>query len=483
LGKTPRFRRLRLSVLAPSRSGWLVRARTVLWPTKLAAIVCLAVCVVAPASIIAVHIDRNPSFSIIDEVEHFDYVQRIAAGNIPRMGEQILPSTYQLLKCIGQPQKEYVLPPCHGWTRARLQKFYESEANSSYEAQQPPLYYAITAVLRWPFIHVLGLSTLNGTRATGLLWTSAGLLLLWIAATILGIEWPLTAAGALFLAAAPTVVLASSIVSNDGAAVFAGGLVAAMGAMQWRYPGRLPWWSFALAGVTVAMLKASFALPAATVAALLAIEPYIRRSDRGDRSVRHLTSAWLSGSGAMLLGAVIATIGWSLAFHALSLVDLKTFAVIKLGGNGQFGFSGLVNNALATLSPFTNTPAPLYQYTRAGTVPATAWSSAISSIQGDVVEFLAVSAGIAWVFVRERGWAHWLGAASLLTLYFGALALGVSIAETYGFDTALPGRYGLPTAVLLVLALIGAIQGRAARLAFSAVSLLCFGLTFWYMLV
>lgn len=477
------MRRLRLSVLASSRSGRLVRAVRFLCPTKLAVVACLAVCVAAPASIIAVHIERNPSFSIIDEVEHFDYVQRIAHGGIPRMGQQIMPSTYQLLKCVGQPQKEYVLPPCHGWSKQRLETFYKSEANASYEAQQPPLYYAVTSVLRWPFVHVLGWSTLNGTRATGIFWTSAGLLLLWIAATILGIDWPLIAAGALFLTAAPTVVLSSSIVSNDAAALFGGSLAAAMGAVQWRYPGRMPWWSFALAGVAIPMLKESFALPIVTVAVLLAIEPYVRHSSRGDRAVRELTLAWLSGSGLMLVCAVVATIGWSLAFHALSLVDLKTFAVIKLGGDGQFGFSGLVNNALSTLSPFTNTPAPLYQYTRAGTAPATAWSSTISSLQGDVVEYLTVGAGLSWVFVRERVWAHWLGAASLFTLYFGALALGISIAETYGFDSALPGRYGIPTAVLLVLALIGAIEGRVARLAFSAVSLLAFGLTFWYMLV
>jgi hypothetical protein len=442
-------------------------------------ITCLLVCVVAPVSIVAVHITRNPSFSIIDEVEHFDYVQRIADGSIPRMGQRLLPSTDELLRCLGQPQKEFVLPPCHGWTQQRLHSFYRSEANTQYEAQQPPLYYAVTAVLRWPFVHVLRFGALNGTRATGMLWMIAGLLLVWIGAAILGVDWRLTAAGVLLLAAAPTVVLASSIVNNDSAAVFAGGLVAAMGAMAWRYPDRLPWWMFALTGAGVALLKESFALPAVTVAGLLALDLYLHRSDR---SLRNLTRAWLSGSGAMLLGALVATIAWSLTFHELSLVNLADFAVLKLGGNGQFGFSGLVNNALATLAPFTNTPAPLYQWARSGAVPGTAWSSVISSVQGDVIELLTLGAGISWIFVKERSWAHWLGAASMLTLYFGALALGISLAATYGFDSALPGRYGLPVAVLLILALIGAIEGRAARVALSMVSLIAFGLTFWYML-
>ncbi len=398
------------------------------------------------------------------------------------MGQQLLHSTDELLKCLGQPQKEFVLPPCHGWSRERLDRFFGSEANAQYEAQQAPLYYAATSVLRWPFRHLLGFSTLNGTRATGMLWMIAGLLLVWIASTILGIDWRLTAAGVLLLAAAPTIVLASSIVNNDSAAVFAGGLVAAMGAMAWRYPGRMPWWTFALTGVAVAMLKASFALPAVTVAVLLALDLYFRRSEHDDHPLSHLTSRWLSGSGAMLLGALAATISWSLTFHELSLVSLANYAVLKLGGNGQFGFSGLVNNALATLAPFTNTPAPLYQWARAGAVPGTAWSSAISGMQGDIIELLTVGAGISWIFVKERSWAHWVGAASLLTLYFGALALGISLAATYRFDSALPGRYGLPVAVLLILALIGAIEGRAARLALSALSLLAFGLTFWYML-
>ena len=364
-----------------ARSSRLVRLLNRLYPTRVAAVTCLLVCVLAPVSIIAVHIARNPSFSIIDEVERFDYVQRISDGSVPRMGQQLLHSTDELLKCLGQPQKEFVLPPCHGWSRERLDRFFGSEANAQYEAQQAPLYYAATSVLRWPFRHLLGFSTLNGTRATGMLWMIAGLLLVWIASTILGIDWRLTAAGVLLLAAAPTIVLASSIVNNDSAAVFAGGLVAAMGAMAWRYPGRMPWWTFALTGVAVAMLKASFALPAVTVAVLLALDLYFRRSEHDDHPLSHLTSRWLSGSGAMLLGALAATISWSLTFHELSLVSLANYAVLKLGGNGQFGFSGLVNNALATLAPFTNTPAPLYQWARAGAVPGTAWSSAISGMQ------------------------------------------------------------------------------------------------------
>jgi hypothetical protein len=469
-----------LSELSRGSVG-LARIIRRLCPTKLAAITCLAVCVLAPVSIIVVHISRSPSFSIIDEVEHFDYVQRVAAGRIPRMGEQLLPSTDQLLRCVGQPQKEFVLPPCHGWSRARLAKFYGSEANASYEAQQPPLYYAATSVLRWPFIHLLGYGTLNGTRATGMLWMIAGLLLVWIAATILGVDWPLIAAGVLFLAAAPTVVLASSIVSNDAPAVFAAGLIATMGAVQWRHPGRLPWWSFALAGVGVAMLKESFAVPAATVAALLALEAVVG-ARRGERPLRELALVWLSGSGVMLLGAAAATIAWSVVFHALSLVDLRTDAVVQLGGNGEFGFSGLINNAIATLAPFTNTPAPIYQWTPLAAPAGTGWAAAISSIQNNLVELLTVGAGLSWIFVKEKGWAQWLGGASLLMLYVGSLILGISIAATYGFDSALPGRYGIPVGVLLVLALIGAIEGRGARLAFSTVSAAAFGLTFWYML-
>jgi hypothetical protein len=458
-----------------------------MWPTRLAALVCALVCVLAPLSVVVVHIARSPSFSIVDEEAHFDYVQRISQGSIPRLGQELLPSTDHLLRCVaGRPPESFVSPPCNA-SPARVRAFERSEDNAQYEAQQPPLYYAATAVIRWPFIHLLHMGLLPGTRITGAVWLAAGLLLAWLAASLLGLELPLIAAGVLLLVAAPNVVSEASSVSNDSAAIFAGALTAVWGAMAWRRPGALPWWSFLLVGLIAALLKANFVLPVITVAGLLALDTWAAGGTTGLRkSIRSLPRAeirrWLTSGGTMLIGSAIGLIGWAIVFHELSLVNPKTFAAYKLASDGQTGLADLANNALGVLFPLTNTTGYVYQWTTAGPV-SSSWTMALANIEAQLIGLVVVAASTSWLFVKERRWSHWLGAVSLAVLFFGGWAIGISIMITYSYNTSLPGRYGLPMAVLLMLALMGAVTGRGARALLWALAVASFGLTFWFMLV
>jgi hypothetical protein len=442
------------------------------------------VCILAPVSLVAVHIHRSPTFSIEDEEAHYDYVQRVAEGSIPRLGQQLLPSTNQEVRCVGRPPEAFTLPPCHGESRAELDSFYHSVNNAQYEAQQPPLYYAVTAVLRWPFIHILGIHRLPGTRITGAIWLAAGLLFMWLAAVILGFSWELAAAAALFVAAAPNVLLASSIVNDDAAAVLAGGLVAALGAAAWRMPNRLPWWMFALGGFVVVALKTTFLLPVIPVAGLLAIATWSTRA-RSEGLISALWTSlrrWLPQGGALLLGGLAAAVIWSIIFRQLALVNLKTFVPLQLAGSLQTSIGGLMGNAVAMFSPFTGSPAPNFQWTITGAVPSTIWSSSLESLDGELIEMLVIAAGLSCLFVKERRWPHWLGGASLLTLFFGGWAVGIGFMLTYNYNTPLPGRYGISVAVLMILALIGALRGRWAQLLFLMFSLVSFGLAFVFML-
>src|ERR1700722_11055807 len=90
------------------RSGPLGRLARLMCPTPLAAVVCVLVCWAAPVALVAVHVHRSPSFSIEDEESHFDYVQRMAQGSMPRLGQQLLPSTNELLRCgVGRPPEGF----------------------------------------------------------------------------------------------------------------------------------------------------------------------------------------------------------------------------------------------------------------------------------------------------------------------------------------------------------------------------------------
>ena len=104
-------------------------------------------------------------------------------------------------------------------------------------------------------------------------------------------------------------------------------------------------------------------------------------------------------------------------------------------------------------------------------------------LDSQLVTFVVAAAGLSWLFVKEKLWPHWLGGMSLLIVFLGAWAVGISIIATYKFNTTLPGRYGLSVGTLLVLALIGGLRGRGPRLAFAAFSVVNLILAFWFMLV
>ena len=456
-----------------------------LCPTSAAALVCALVCVVAPLTLVAVHIEHSPTFSVIDEQAHIDYVQRVADGSLPRLGQHLLPATDSLLRCIGRPLFGFRVPACHGATRRTLNRFFHSVHTAQYEAQQPPLYYAVTAVLRWPMMHLVGLGALPGTRLTGAIWLAAGLLLMWAAARIIGLDWRLTAAGVLLVAAAPNVVFAASSVGNDAAGVFAGGLVAVLGAAAWRMQGRLPWWTFALAGFAVALLKVSCALAVVPVSALL-FATSMTGSARQPKSLtqrpRSAFAAWLSSGGALLAGALVGIVGWSIVFHALAFANPSTYRPFLLDSDGHTGVLDLAHQATTMLYPLTSAYGMDYQWTRTGESPASLNMLGVEGLDASLIAGLLLAVGLSVAVARRRTWAHWLGLASLLTLFFGGWALGVSILVAYRYNTSLPGRYGLSLGVLMTLALIGWLQGPRARALLTALAVTTFALTFAYML-
>ena len=98
-------------------------------------------------------------------------------------------------------------------------------AGYSYEAQQPPLYYVFTAIIRQPFTLVVN-DFVNAARLTGMVWVSAGLAVLWyFLRSCRGADVVPTATICALAALAPPVVSQASTVTNDAAAILIGSLV------------------------------------------------------------------------------------------------------------------------------------------------------------------------------------------------------------------------------------------------------------------
>ena len=203
-------------------------------------------------------------FSPIDEAAHYDYVDRVAEGSLPRLGELLLPSTLRTISCRGVALHGLVYPPCDA-------KTISAAGSYQYEAQQPPTYYAVTAALRWVPQHALGIDSLDATRLTGIVWLAAGLVLVWGTGRLLELKPEAVGIGILLLATAPVALYESSIVSNMASSLFAGALIAFLGALAWRRRGRWAPPALGVAAFFVCTLDVTNLLAIATVAVLFVL--------------------------------------------------------------------------------------------------------------------------------------------------------------------------------------------------------------------
>ncbi len=104
-----------------------------------------------------------------DEIAHYDYIERVGELSLPRPNDAIADHTFEISQDLSSRQ-----PRSYDGTRRSM-----GLAGRSYEAQQPPLYYAILAVPN-VLIRVLGINAemrIRLLRIVGVLAQLAGALL------------------------------------------------------------------------------------------------------------------------------------------------------------------------------------------------------------------------------------------------------------------------------------------------------------------
>jgi hypothetical protein len=448
-------------------------------PTIRMLILALLVCVVAPSSLIAIHIKENPKLSPIDEITQFDYVSRMAQGSMPRLGQFLLPSTLKLLSCTGTALVGTGNPPCPGSSNPRRYV----GGGYQYEAQQPPTYYAITVPLRWVGVHIFGMRSLTAARASGALWVSAALFLLWMAGRLLGLSERRLVAAMLILASAPVVIYQSSIVTNDAPGLFAGALMALLGVLAWKSPGKWTAPVLFVSAFVVTTFKLNDILAVFVVSSVLAFQYVSCMSEQyatvGQLAVPWFQRWWRSG-GMMLAGGVVATLAWVIINRSLNLINPKTlpsFGVLRLQ---PVSLALIARESVSMFSPLTGSYDP-FRTDGSGNTIGTMLSVNLQQITAPVIEYFLIAGGLAGLFIRDRKWPHWLGLSSLLFLYLGGLLVGIGLWRTYNVDPSVSGRYGLAVAPLLVLALVAALRGRWVVNGILALSVAVYGLTFLYL--
>ncbi|HVB91470.1 MAG TPA: hypothetical protein VND70_05155 [Acidimicrobiales bacterium] len=442
-------------------------------------ILAILVCVVAPISLISIHVHENPRFSPIDEAVQYDYVNRVAGGSVPRLGQLLLPASVHVISCRGVAANG---PPlkCPGTGKPDTYP----GGPYQYEAQQPPTYYAATVPLRWLGVHVFGMDGVTAARTTGGLWVATALLLLWMTGRMLGLPVRKIVPPILLLASAPTVVYQSSIVSNDAPALFAGALVAFLGILAWKRPGRWTFPTLFVGGVLVTSFKLDDALCVVVVAGVLGIVGWSEVRSQSSETVPKWgtwLSNWTPTGGALVLGCTACAVGWIIANRELSLINPKTLSSFAALRTGPVGLTLIARESLSMLNPLAGSYAP-FRTNAIGTPAGTFDSLNLQPITATLTEYLFLAVGLTGIFVTPRRWPHWLGLLSLLVLYVGGIVLGFGVWHTYSADPSVGGRYGLCVAPLLALALASIVRSWGAVVGLWVFSIATVGLTYFYLL-
>jgi hypothetical protein len=424
-----------------------------LFPSRGALALAVLVCVLAPIALVGLQIDKNPKFSPVDETAHFDYVERVSRGELPRQGERVTDTTLRELACRGSATTGFRTPPCN----LRVLRYQQFSNSWSYETQHTPVYYALTAAMRAVADKLGAANLLVATRISGIVWLVAGLLLLWAAARVMGIEPLPLAAGLLLLAVSPVVIYTSAIVNNDGTALAGAGLVALPAALAYRGRLRRTWLWLGLAAAFAASLKATNFFPAVAIAGVFAIAA-VREEDSFGAALRRFSR----DGGALLVGGLVVIVAWSIVYRSRSLVSLDqdpTLAVLR-GTPQTAGL--LLREAVDLLFPLTHLAGGFTTLT-----PDTLEQQAQTPFYA-LLAFLLIGGALAGLFVSPRRWSHALGMVAVPALYLGGVALGLSLMKTYDSDPGLAGRYGLAMAPLMMLATVASLQGKWAQRAVAA---------------
>jgi hypothetical protein len=426
-----------------------------LFPTPVLGVAVLAICFVLPAVLLLRFIAHNPTLSPIDEAAHLDYVIRASHGEIPRTGEPMTQQTARIIACTGVRLEGLVVPKCRPG-RYDVRDF--PAKGYSYEAQQPPVYYGVTAVLRAPVASIFGVDDyLKATRITGYFWWSLGLFALWAATRVLRIDPWASVVVLLFVACAPDVLAYSSMVSNDAPSLLFGSLSLLSVAAALRRPSVAAACGLVALGLVAGFTKTSEVFPAVALA-LYAFWMLLR--ERG--TARAALRPWLLTGGALLGGAALATLAWLAIRSSIGLVAPRTLPIsVENPLRGGFRIGPFVEDTVSFFGLATDSP-----WTR--------W--AVDSTQKPFIQILRtllLVAAFLGLFVRPRAWFHRLGLSTLVAIVVCGLGLAIAFYVTLGQDPSAQSRYGLALVPLLAAALaaaVGAVHDRRVTVLLGAVA-------------
>jgi len=373
------------------------------------------------------YLAAHSELSYVDEVQHFDYLERIAHGHLVARGQTLGRPAMEELACRGidVPPAEYErfygaaerVPACDD-PGPDPSRFPEGGVNQV--AVHPPVYYAVTGVLARivQAITPIG-SLLTAARVANLVWLLLAIAFLWSLLAEFSASSPVRAILIALVVTAPQLVQMMGSVSPDAAALAVGGALLLFG-MRWER-GAAPGWALpAAAGVAVA-IKETNAIGVALVLLYLVI--------RGRRiGPRRVTLQAL----AVVIAIGVAAGTWLVIENAVATVPTRTIPFVARFQTDSIDADSIVSQVGAVVSPVRSW------------LPPDLLRSPATALHGTLLDVLFIGAAAAAAIGAARGSRlAALGGSEAAAMLVAGPAFVVSNYVLLHIFVVIPQRYGL----------------------------------------
>jgi hypothetical protein len=412
--------------------------------------------------LVTLHVRAYTRLSPIDELQHFDYAERVSRGELPRPGDRIGEAAMREEACRRIDANFY--PPACDSPVLRPSDFQEDGFATS--AGQMPIYFAVTGSIGRILRPLVGAhSLLTGMRLVGGLWLGAGLVLLWAALRTAGVVRSITAAVVVLVACTPVVLQATAVLNPD-AQLLPGGALLVLLALRVR--DRRHVIVLGLAAAVAVFLEQTLLLAAFAVVTDFGVRAF--DSGLGDARRASRASTFLVACAATLAGAAVGLVAAATVASLIGGSD-PGLAVPK---NRAFHVEHVPTAEIAAQLSALVTPVRAV----ALAAPLRSWPADLAR-RATNLGLLVALAGAALFRGRTARRTRALAVATLSVMALGGPALAFQTAVFGKSFFPIPPRYGLPLLPAAAVVLGGSVRHRTTEVALLGLALWALIATVW----
>lgn len=388
----------------------------------------LAGVLVFAATLLFLYVSAHREMSYVDELQHFDYLEKISRWDLVDRGETVGREALREMVCRGidVDQSEYMrffgqdydLPPCNA-VELDPQRFPEEGVNHA--SVHPPAYYFLTGIVA-RFIRAVTPvgSLLTAARIANAMWLIAAMGFVWLLLRELAVDARVRALICVVLGSSPPIVQTIGAVGPDAAALALGGAVV-LSVMRWER-GALP------ISIPIAACFASVAVKETNAVAVGLAVIYL--AFRGYTERRRLAQS-LRLAGLICVAVVAAGLPWLITQARFADLPTRSIPMVERFQAEALSTDHVVSELDALVTPVRNVLPP--RDLRSGaTVAAT-----------DLLHWLLLGGAFAAAVAGESTRTRSLGGASLAAMVLAGPTLVVVNYVLLGIYVVIPQRYGL----------------------------------------